>query len=137
MNLSNEQRKAINHINGPALVLAVPGAGKTTVLINRTNNLIENEYPEDVLEQAEITIKYEGYINKAQRKVDKVKRMENKKIPQDIDYTKIDSLSNESVERLTLIQPETIAQASRISGVTPADIAILSVYVEQGAYETV
>ena len=97
----------------------------------------DEEILQEVKEQIEIHIKYEGYINKAQRKVDKVKRMENKKIPQDIDYTKIDSLSNESVERLTLIQPETIAQASRISGVTPADIAILSVYVEQGAYETV
>ena len=97
----------------------------------------EEEVLKETKEQVNIHIKYGGYINKAQRKVDKVKRMENKKIPQDIDYTKIDSLSNESVERLTLIQPETIAQASRISGVTPADIAILSVYVEQGAYETV
>ena len=97
----------------------------------------DEEILKEVKEQIEIHIKYEGYINKAQRKVDKVKRMENKKIPKDIDYSKIDSLSNESVERLTLIQPETIAQASRVSGVTPADIAILSVYVEQGAYEIV
>ncbi len=100
-------------------------------------------YPADydvskqVKEQVEIHIKYEGYINKAQRKVDKVKRMENKKIPANIDYTAIGSLASEAVDRLTKIQPETIAQASRISGVTPSDIAILSVYVEQGSYETV
>jgi tRNA uridine 5-carboxymethylaminomethyl modification enzyme len=88
-------------------------------------------------EQVEIHIKYEGYINKAQRKVDKVKRMENKAIPESIDYTEIESLSTEAVERLSLIQPQTIAQAGRVSGVTPSDVAILSVYVEQGQYETV
>lgn len=97
----------------------------------------EEEVSKAVKEQVEIHIKYEGYINKAQRKVDKVKRMENKKIPENIDYKLIGSLATEAVDRLTKIQPETIAQASRISGVTPSDIAILSVYVEQGSYETV
>ena len=97
----------------------------------------EEEVAKAVKEQVEIHIKYEGYINKAQRKVDKVKRMENKKIPANIDYKLIGSLATEAVDRLTKIQPETIAQASRISGVTPSDIAILSVYVEQGSYETV
>ncbi len=97
----------------------------------------EEEVAKAVKEQVEIHIKYEGYINKAQRKVDKVKRMENKKIPANIDYKAVGSLATEAVDRLTMIQPETIAQASRISGVTPSDIAILSVYVEQGSYETV
>lgn len=97
----------------------------------------EKEVSKAVKEQVEIHIKYEGYINKAQRKVDKVKRMENKKIPANIDYKLVGSLATEAVDRLTKIQPETIAQASRISGVTPSDIAILSVYVEQGSYETV
>lgn len=97
----------------------------------------DEEVSKSVKEQLEIHIKYEGYINKAQRKVDKVKRMENKKIPANIDYKAIGSLATEAVDRLTMIQPETIAQASRISGVTPSDIAILSVYVEQGSYETV
>lgn len=97
----------------------------------------ETEVSKAVKEQVDIHIKYEGYINKAQRKVDKVKRMENKKIPKNIDYTKINGLATEAIDRLTKIEPETIAQASRVSGVTPADIAILSVYVEQGSYETV
>lgn len=88
-------------------------------------------------EQVEIHIKYEGYIEKSQREVDKVKRMENKKIPLNLDYSEINGLATEAVDRLSLIQPETIAQASRVSGVNPADIAILSVYVEQGAYDTV
>ncbi len=97
----------------------------------------EEEIMKEVQEQVEIHIKYEGYINKAQRKVDKVKRMENKKIPENIDYTEISGLATEAIDRLSMIQPATIAQASRVSGVTPSDIAILSVYVEQGSYETV
>lgn len=88
-------------------------------------------------EQVDIHIKYEGYIKKAQRQVDKVKRMENKKIPNNLDYTEINGLATEAIDRLTLIQPETIAQASRVSGVNPSDIAILSVYVEQGSYDTI
>lgn len=83
-------------------------------------------------EQVEISIKYEGYIEKAKRKADKIKRMENKRIPDQIDYTQINGLATEAIEKLDLIRPETIAQASRISGVNPADISILMVYVEQG-----
>ena len=97
----------------------------------------EEELSKAGKEQVDIHIKYEGYINKSQRQVDKVKRMENKKIPENLDYTQVNGLATEAVDRLSLIEPETIAQASRVSGVTPADIAILSVYVEQGSYETI
>lgn len=90
------------------------------------------ELPEDVQEQVSIQVKYEGYIAKAANKVDKQKRMENKRIPENIDYRAINGLANEAKEKLIKIQPETIAQASRISGVNPADISILMVYVEQG-----
>lgn len=83
-------------------------------------------------EQVDIYVKYEGYIAKAKRKADKIKRMENKRIPENIDYNQVDSLATEAVEKLNRIRPETIAQASRISGVNPADISILMVYVEQG-----
>ncbi|MGO4928257.1 tRNA uridine-5-carboxymethylaminomethyl(34) synthesis enzyme MnmG [Fundicoccus sp. Sow4_D5] len=83
-------------------------------------------------EQVEIQIKYDGYIKKAIQRVDKVKAMEEKLIPQDIDYDAIDSIANEARERLKLIQPNSLAQASRISGVNPSDIAILSVYIQQG-----
>ncbi|MBG9981294.1 tRNA uridine-5-carboxymethylaminomethyl(34) synthesis enzyme MnmG [Facklamia sp. DSM 111018] len=85
-----------------------------------------------VAEQVEIQIKYAGYIKKALQKVDKVKAMEEKKIPENIDYDAVDSLATEARERLKLIQPSNIGQASRISGVNPADIAILSVYIQQG-----
>lgn len=85
-----------------------------------------------VKEQVEIQIKYEGYIQKAIEKVEKMKRMESKRIPERIDYEAINGLATEARQKLVKIQPETIAQASRISGVNPADISILMVYVEQG-----
>lgn len=85
-----------------------------------------------VIEQVEIQIKYEGYIKKALDKVDKLKRMEAKKIPENIDYKAVNSLATEAVQKLEKIRPTTIAQASRISGVNPSDISILMVYIEQG-----
>lgn len=86
----------------------------------------------EVEEQIEIQVKYEGYIQKAIQKVDKLKRMENKRIPENIDYSAINGIATEARQKLALIQPETIAQASRVSGVNPADISVLMVYVEQG-----
>ncbi len=97
----------------------------------------EHPLPKAVKEQVEIVIQYEGYINKAIRKADKVKRMENKRIPEGIDYNSINGIATEAREKLTKIQPETIAQASRISGVNPSDISILMVYVEQGHIQKV
>ncbi len=85
-----------------------------------------------VIEQVEIQIKYAGYIAKEEASVAKLKRLEGKKIPARIDYEAINGLATEARQKLVKIQPETIAQASRISGVNPADVAILSVYIEQG-----
>ncbi|KRM96936.1 tRNA uridine 5-carboxymethylaminomethyl modification enzyme GidA [Liquorilactobacillus aquaticus DSM 21051] len=85
-----------------------------------------------VIEQVEIQIKYEGYIKKAYQKVEKLKRMEAKKIPDRIDYDAIEGLATEAQQKLKKIQPATLAQASRISGVNPADLSILAVYIEQG-----
>lgn len=92
------------------------------------------DYPVDrrVAEQVEIATKYDGYIKKEKMRIERLKKMESKKIPDRIDYTKIDSLATEAVQKLSKINPQTIAQASRISGVNPADIGILSVYIEQG-----
>lgn len=84
------------------------------------------------IEQIEIQVKYEGYIKKAMEKVEKLKRLESKRIPDRIDYEAINGLATEARQKLQKIQPETIAQASRISGVNPADISILMVYIEQG-----
>jgi len=84
------------------------------------------------IEQVEIQVKYEGYIKKAMTKVDKLKRMEAKRVPENIDYEVIDGIATEAKQKLKKIHPETIAQASRISGVNPSDLSILMVYIEQG-----
>ncbi|CAM2932947.1 tRNA uridine-5-carboxymethylaminomethyl(34) synthesis enzyme MnmG [Salinicoccus roseus] len=88
-------------------------------------------------EQVEIQVKYDGYIKKSLMQVDKVKRMEKKKIPADIDYDAIHSLATEARDKLKTVKPLDIAQASRISGVNPADISILLVYIEQGSIQRV
>ncbi|TDM14263.1 tRNA uridine-5-carboxymethylaminomethyl(34) synthesis enzyme MnmG [Macrococcoides caseolyticum] len=92
---------------------------------------------ESVQEQVEIQTKYEGYIQKSLQQVEKVKRMENKKIPENIDYDDIHSLATEAREKLKEVKPLSIAQASRISGVNPADISILLIYIEQGKIKRV
>ena len=96
-----------------------------------------HQLPSDVEEQVEIQTKYEGYINKSLQQVEKVKRMEEKKIPEDLDYSKVDSLATEAREKLAEVKPLNIAQASRISGVNPADISILLVFLEQGKIQRV
>ena len=87
------------------------------------------ELPKDVCEQVEISIKYEGYINRQIAQAEKFKRMENKKIPGSIDYMSISGLRIEARQKLEKIRPLSIGQASRISGVSPADIAVLVVYL--------
>jgi tRNA uridine 5-carboxymethylaminomethyl modification enzyme len=101
-------------------------------------DLLETIFPsdvsldEDVKEQVEIQLKYEGYITKSLQQVDRLKKMEDKKIPENIDYDKVSGLATEARQKLKLVKPLSIAQASRISGVNPADVSILLVYLEQG-----
>lgn len=92
----------------------------------------EVELSDEVKEQVEIQIKYEGYIEKSLQQVERMKKMENKKIPVDIDYDAISSLASEARQKLKDVRPLSMGQASRISGVNPADISILLVYIEQG-----
>ncbi|GAB6447538.1 MULTISPECIES: tRNA uridine-5-carboxymethylaminomethyl(34) synthesis enzyme MnmG [Bacillus] len=92
----------------------------------------EVELSDEVTEQVEIQIKYEGYIEKSLQQVERMKKMENKKIPVDIDYDAISSLASEARQKLKDVRPLSVGQASRISGVNPADISILLVYIEQG-----
>ena len=87
---------------------------------------------EEVKEQVEIQLKYEGYITKSLQQVDRLKKMEDKKIPENIDYDAVSGLATEARQKLKIVKPLSIAQASRISGVNPADISILLVYLEQG-----
>ena len=95
-----------------------------------TTSVVDLE--DEVKEQVEIHIKYEGYIEKSLQQVDKLKKMENKKIPENIDYHAISGIATEARGKLAEVRPLSIAQASRISGVNPADISILLVYIEQG-----
>ncbi|MGE7765317.1 tRNA uridine-5-carboxymethylaminomethyl(34) synthesis enzyme MnmG [Peribacillus sp. NPDC096540] len=90
------------------------------------------ELSNEVTEQVEIQIKYEGYIEKSLQQVDRLKKMENKKIPENIDYDAISGLATEARQKLKQVHPLSVAQASRISGVNPADVSILLVYLEQG-----
>lgn len=89
------------------------------------------EYPEDVREQVNINIKYEGYIKRQLSQVKQFKRLEKKKIPDGIKYEEIGNLRIEAVQKLSKIRPASIGQASRISGVSPADISVLLIYLEQ------
>ncbi len=91
------------------------------------------ELPEDVCEQVEINIKYDGYIRRQMKQVEQFKKLEQKKIPEDIDYEDVGSLRIEARQKLEAYRPVSIGQASRISGVSPADISVLLVYLESKA----
>ena len=107
--------------------------------IKRSESNYENIYPfidlekynKNVIESAIIEIKYEGYIAKTYKDVEKLSKLESKQIPGDIDYEKVKNLASEARQKLIQVRPETIAQASRISGVNPSDIAILAVYLKK------
>jgi tRNA uridine 5-carboxymethylaminomethyl modification enzyme len=91
--------------------------------------IASNEVDQEILEQAEIQVKYSGYIEKERNNADKLKRLEDVKIPADFDYNKIKSMSIEAKQKLGKIRPVTISQASRISGVSPSDISVLLIYM--------
>lgn len=98
--------------------------------LDRVKEMVkENEINKDELEQVEIQIKYEGYIQKENDNANKLKRLENLKIPKNFDYSQLKSITIEARQKLEKLRPETIAHASRISGVSPADISILLIYM--------
>jgi len=88
----------------------------------------------EVMEQVEIEVKYWGYIEKQQKEVERMHRLEERHIPQDVDYTSLSGLRFEACQKLSRFRPATLGQASRIDGVTPADIAILLVHLERGRW---
>jgi tRNA uridine 5-carboxymethylaminomethyl modification enzyme len=92
----------------------------------------ELNIPKDVFEQVEVIIKYDGYIKRQQEQVHQAGKLEKFKIPEDIDYSKIEHISSETKDKLSKIRPKTLAQASRIGGVKPADISILMVMLDRG-----
>jgi tRNA uridine 5-carboxymethylaminomethyl modification enzyme len=92
------------------------------------------ELPKDVREQVNILIKYDGYISRQVKQVEHFKKLEKKKLPANFDYEEITGLRTEAKQKLNDLQPVSIGQASRISGVTPADISVILVYLEQLKY---
>ena len=102
------------------------------IKFNDIKKYYDKEIKEEIIEQVEINIKYEGYIVKAMKEAKKLLDLENKKIPSDIDYYKIGNLASEAKQKLTEIRPTSLGQALRISGVNPADISILSIYLKKG-----
>ena len=99
------------------------------------NNLLSLSYPKKVMNEVEIQIKYDGYIKKVEREAEKMLKNESKQIPSDIDYSKIKNLASEARQKLEKIRPTSIGQASRISGVNPADISILTIYLRKNYNE--
>ena len=95
------------------------------------NDLIDIPFAKDIQDQVEINLKYEGYIAKAYKEAEKMLKLEKKQIPDDIDYDKVTNIASEARQKLKEVRPTTIAQAIRISGVNPADISILSVYLKK------
>ena len=99
--------------------------------MNIVKKYLDIDYSEEVIEEVEIEIKYEGYIAKALKEAEKLNNLENKKIPDDINYDAIHNIASEAKQKLKEVRPTTIAQALRISGVNPADISILMVYLKK------
>ena len=128
-NILNELKEI--YLKIPNKISAYDYVKRTEVSINDVKDRLSKEYNELELEQAEITIKYEGYIKKAKKEAEKMRKMENKKIPKDIDYDKIPNLASEARIKLKEVKPESFGQAIRISGVNPSDVAILSVYMKR------
>ncbi|WP_313374670.1 tRNA uridine-5-carboxymethylaminomethyl(34) synthesis enzyme MnmG [Chishuiella sp.] len=119
-----QPNKMISVISRPELKLS------DFTKLERVKQFIDdNNYDQEELEQTEIQIKYKGYIKKEQQNADKLHRLENLKIPANIDYSVFGSMSTEARQKLTKIKPATVAQASRISGVSPADISVLLIYM--------
>ena len=92
---------------------------------------IDIDYDKDILDEVEIMVKYDGYIAKEEKEAEKLKSLENKKIPNDIDYYKVHNLASEAKQKLSEIRPISLGQALRISGVNPSDISILSIYLKK------
>ena len=101
------------------------------IKISFLEHFLTLNYPEDIKEEAEIEIKYEGYITKMNKEIEKMLKLEEKQIPPDINYQKVKNLASEARQKLEMIRPISIGQAARISGVNPTDISILAIYLKK------
>lgn len=115
-----------NKINNETMLLYVKKPGNTIFDLR-----FEKEYSKEAKEQVETLVKYEGYIRKLKKEVERMLKLEYKKIPEDIDYDKIVNIASEARQKLKKVKPKSLGQAMRISGVNPSDISILSVYMKR------
>ena len=95
------------------------------------NRFVSIPFSNDIKEVVSIEIKYEGYIKKTEKEIEKMLKLEEKQIPKDIDYNKVKNLASEARQKLENVRPITLAQASRISGVNPSDLSILAIYLKK------
>jgi tRNA uridine 5-carboxymethylaminomethyl modification enzyme len=133
---SKENLDKLNKLNTPILkdgISAYEFLKRPEITIQKLNDveLTDINYTKDIIEQVEINIKYEGYILKEQREAEKMIKLEHKKIPEAIDYDLIPNIASEARQKLKEVRPTSIGQALRISGVNPADISILMVYLRK------
>ena len=132
LNEANKQIFIASNIEVPASSLKLSNLLKRpAITLKFLENFVDLDFSEEVKEQVEINIKYEGYIKKMEKEVEKLINLESKQIPSDIDYDKVGNIATEAREKLKKVMPTTIAQATRISGVNPADIAVLTVYLKK------
>jgi tRNA uridine 5-carboxymethylaminomethyl modification enzyme len=128
--LLNELKETKVKVNNES-ILAYQLLKRPGITIDYLSTLMNINYDKVVKEQVEIEVKYEGYIKKENEEAEKLKKLEAKQIPNDIDYNKIINLASEAKQKLNKIRPISIAQATRISGVNPSDIAVLAVYLKK------
>jgi tRNA uridine 5-carboxymethylaminomethyl modification enzyme len=121
--------KLLKRTNVRFLNFAKCDAIATTAFFSHLRSVCDDRLFNEVIEQIEIELKYEGYIKRQKEEIEKFDRFDSLQVPQGIDYHKVKSLSSEGREKLIKVQPVSIGQASRISGVTPADISVLMVYL--------
>ena len=120
-----------NKINITSKTKAIDLLKRPEVEIKDILNLLNKKYDEEISSFVEISIKYKGYIEKTEKEVEKLLKLENKKIPKDIEYNKVTNIATEARQKFEVVRPETIGQASRISGVNPSDITMLLVYLKK------
>ena len=121
-----------NNIPVPQVTLSLEQLIKRPeITMEFLEKIIPIKYDTEIKKQVEINFKYEGYIQKTYKEVEKMLKLEKKQIPEDIDYDKIKNIASEARQKLKEVRPKTVAQAIRISGVNPADISILTIYLKK------
>ena len=132
----NEYLETLGYANEGMSFNAYELLRRPNVELSKLLDLMKVEYDKDIAKQVEIEVKYEGYIDKAKREAQRMLKMDNIKLPTDIDYLHVDNLALEARQKLDKIKPLSLGQASRISGINPSDIQVLAIYLKQRNLES-